>query len=166
MKIHIIGCSGSGKTHLAQALSQKYGIPHFDLDDIQWDNHAQGYGVKMSPEKRNALLQEILQNDQWILEGVYYTWVLQSFEEADRIYVLDMPKHVYISRIILRSIKRKLGIQKGKRETVKSVYHLLKWTDKFQNQNLKEIRRILEPYGQKVLWLSDKKDVQKIIQAQ
>ena len=31
MKIHIIGCSGSGKTYLANALSEKYNIPHFDL---------------------------------------------------------------------------------------------------------------------------------------
>ena len=44
MKIHIIGCSGSGKTYLANALSKKYNISHFDLDDIQWDNNAKGYG--------------------------------------------------------------------------------------------------------------------------
>ena len=94
MKIHIIGCSGSGKTYLAKALSKKYNIPHFDLDDIQWDNNAQGYGVKMPPEKRNALLQEILSNREWIIEGVYYAWVQQSFDEADIIYVLDMPKHL------------------------------------------------------------------------
>ena len=59
MKIHIIGCSGSGKTYLARALSKKYNISHYDLDDIQWDNNSQGYGVKMPLEKRNALLQEI-----------------------------------------------------------------------------------------------------------
>ena len=35
MKIHIIGCSGSGKTYLAKSLSEKYNVPHFDLDDIQ-----------------------------------------------------------------------------------------------------------------------------------
>ena len=34
MKIHIIGCSGSGKTYLAKALSKKYNTPYFDLDDI------------------------------------------------------------------------------------------------------------------------------------
>lgn len=45
MKIHIIGCSGSGKTYLAKALSEKYNIPHYDLDDIQWDNNSDGYGV-------------------------------------------------------------------------------------------------------------------------
>ena len=75
MKIHIIGCSGSGKTYLAKALSEKYNTPHFDLDDIQWDNNAGGYGVKMPLENRTELLNDILKNESWIIEGVYYAWV-------------------------------------------------------------------------------------------
>ena len=165
MKIHIIGCSGSGKTYLANALAKKYNIPHFDLDDIQWDNNAEGYGTKRPLEERNALLQEILNNNEWVIEGVYYAWVQQSFDEADKIYVLDMPRYLYKSRIIVRSIKRKLGIQQGKRETLKSVYNLLKWTETFRNKNLKEIKTILDKYENKVIWLSSKKDVREIIKA-
>ncbi|MBS5096485.1 AAA family ATPase [Roseburia inulinivorans] len=166
MKIHIIGCSGSGKTYLANALSKKYNIFHFDLDDIQWDNNAKEYGKKRTLDERNSLLQEILyNNDEWIIEGVYYAWVQQCFDEADKIYVLDMPGYLYKSRIIMRSIKRKLGILNGKKETLKSVYNLLKWTETFQNKNLKEIRSILDRYDNKVIWLSRKKDVAKIIKA-
>ena len=165
MKIHIIGCSGSGKTYLANALSKKYTIPHFDLDDIQWDNNAKGYGKKRPLDERKALLQKILFNNDWIIEGVYYDWVQQSFDEADKIYVLNTPGYLYKSRIIMRSIKRKLGIQKGKKETLKSVYNLLKWTETFQNKNLKEIKSILDRYDNKVIWLSSKKDVEEIIKA-
>lgn len=163
MKIHIIGCSGSGKTYLAKALSDKYSIPHFDLDDIQWDNTSDSYGVKMPVEKRNALLNKILSNDAWIIEGVYYSWVEQSFEDADRIFVLDMPEYIYKGRIIRRSVKRKMGIEKGKKETFKSVINLLKWTDTFKNKNLKEIKNQLDKYGEKVVWLYNKNDVNKII---
>lgn len=165
MKIHIIGCSGSGKTYLANALANKYNIPHFDLDDIQWDNNAEEYGTKRPLEERKTMLQEILNNNEWVIEGVYYAWVQQSFDEADIIYVLDMPRYLYKSRIIVRSIKRKLGILQGKRETLKSVYNLLKWTATFQNKNLKEIKTILDRYENKVIWLSSKKDVSKIIKA-
>lgn len=163
MKIHIIGCSGSGKTYLAKALSDKYSIPHFDLDDIQWDNTSDSYGVKRPVEKRNALLNKILSNDAWIIEGVYYSWVEQSFEDADRIFVLDMPEYIYKWRIIRRSVKRKMGIEKGKKETFKSVINLLKWTDTFKNKNLKEIKNQLDKYGEKVVWLYNKNDVNKII---
>lgn len=163
MKIHIIGCSGTGKTYLAKALSEKYNLPHFDLDDIQWDNTADGYGVKMPIEKRTELLNDILKNDNWIIEGVYYAWVGKCFEDADKIYVLDIPKRVYTCRIIKRTIKRKLGIEKGKKETIKSVCNLLKWTDTYQRNNLEEIRNILEDFPDKTVWLKSRKEVENII---
>lgn len=163
MKIHIIGCSGSGKTYLAEALSEKYNIPHFDLDDIQWDNNMDGYGVKMPIEKRTELLNKILENDSWIIEGVYYAWVGDCFRDADKIYVLDISKRVYTYRIIKRVIKRKLGLEKGKKETLKSVYNLLKWTDTFQNKSMPEIRKILAEYPSKTVWLRNKRDVANIL---
>ena len=129
MKIRIIGCSGSGKTYLAKRLSKKYNIPNFDLDDIQWDNSQNSYGVKMPIEKRGQMLNDILQHSDWIIDGVYYAWVQKSFEDADVIYVLDMPKWLYRFRIIKRFIRRRVGLEKGKKETLKSVYTLLKWTE-------------------------------------
>ena len=163
MKIHIIGCSGSGKTYLAKALSEKYNIPHYDLDDIQWDNTADCYGVKMPVEKRTELLNIILENEDWIIEGVYYAWVGDCFRDADKIYVLDISKRVYTYRIIKRVIKRKLGLEKGKKETLKSVYNLLKWTDTFQNKSMPEIRKILAEYPSKTVWLRNKRDVANIL---
>lgn len=162
MKIHIIGCSGSGKTYLAKQLSEKFGIPRFDLDNIQWDSSADGYGIKMPPEKRDGLLCDILQNDNWIIEGVYYSWVGKVFEDADKIYVLDMPKYLYKFRIVRRSIRRKLGIEKGKKETLKSVVDLLKWTDTYQEINMPEIRKILEKYSDKVVWAKSKEEVNAV----
>ena len=157
MKIRIIGCSGSGKTYLAKRLSKKYNIPSFDLDDIQWDNSQNSYGVKMPIEKRGQMLNDILQYSDWIIDGVYYAWVQKSFEDADVIYVLDMPKWLYRFRIIKRFIRRRVGLEKGKKETLKSVYNLLKWTDTFQNTNMKEIVRILETYKEKVVFIRKRK---------
>ena len=163
MKIRIIGCSGSGKTYLAKRLSDKYSIPNFDLDDIQWDNSQNSYGVKMPIEKRGQMLNDILQYSDWIIDGVYYAWVQKSFEDADVIYVLDMPKWLYRFRIIKRFIRRRVGLEKGKKETLKSVYNLLKWTDTFQNTNMKEIVRILETYKEKVVFIKKKAEIDRIL---
>ena len=162
MKIHIIGCSGSGKSYLAQALSKKYGISHYDLDDIFWDNTSSCYGVKRPAEKRASLLSDILTNDSWIIEGVYYSWCGEVFEKADVIYFLDTPKHVYKWRIIKRFIKRKLGLEKGDKESLKSVVNLLEWTDKFQKVNRKEIENILAGYEDKTVWVRSKKEVVRL----
>ena len=127
VKIHIIGGSGSGKSFLAEELSKEYGIPHYDLDDLQWDQQAAEYGTKRDPQERQRLLEHILKQPDWIVEGVYYAWCQQCFADADRIYLLCVPRYQYRYRIIRRFVRRKLGIEKGKKETLKSVVNLLKW---------------------------------------
>ena len=151
MKIHIIGGPGSGKTYLANELSGSFGIPHFDLDELQWDNESGDYGTKRDPNERDALLNKILQQNDWIIEGVYYSWCGKCFEQADRIYLLCVPRHIYRYRIIRRFVRRKIGLEKGKKETLKSLTALLKWADKFQHKNLNEIREILTSYPDKVI---------------
>ena len=151
MKIHIIGGPGSGKTFLAEKLSKELGIKHYDLDDIQWDNSAKSYGTKRDPKERAAILDKILKEDDWIIEGVYYAWCGRCFEDADKIYLLNVPRRTYRYRIIRRFIRRKLGIEKGKKETLKSLSALLKWADKFQRENLVEIKKILKNYPDKVI---------------
>lgn len=159
MKIHIIGGSGTGKTYLSNLLSTKYNIPHYDLDDLFWDNSANQYGVKMSIEKRRKMLSKILQNEDWILEGVYYSWLTDSFEKADTIIVLDISKRVCKYRIVRRFIRRKIGIERGKKETMKSLKSLLKWTDQFQRENLPQIHAILSNYANKTIVLHSKNEV-------
>ncbi len=151
MKIHIIGCSGSGKTYLAKKLSKEYCIEHYDLDDLQWDNSAVTYGVKRNADERRAMLQDILKNEDWIIEGVYYKWCKQCFADADKIYLLEIPRYKYRYRIIKRFVKRKIGLEKGKKETVKSLKELLKWTDSYNENDMEEIKKLLEPYGDKVV---------------
>ncbi len=151
MKIHIIGAPGSGKSFLADNFSKQFDIPHYDLDDLQWDNATNDYGTKRNPQERDALLNQILEKDDWIIEGVYFAWCKQCFEDADKIYVLDVPQYKCIYRIVRRFIRRKLGIENGKKESLKSLIDLLKWTDKFQKVNLPKIRIFLESYSSKVI---------------
>ena len=155
MKIHIIGGSGSGKTYLAEKLSREYGIPHFDLDELQWDAAADAYGKKRNAAERDALLQDILKEDDWIIEGVYYAWCGKCFEDADRIWLLNVPRRVCRYRIISRFIKRKLGLEKGKKEKLKDLKALLKWEDKYRKENMDEIRKMLAPFSDKVVETAD-----------
>ena len=79
------------------------------------------------------------------------------------IYILDLPKYIYKLRIIKRFIKRKLKLEIAKKETLKSLLDLLKWTDKFQNEDMKEIIKILEKYKEKVYFIKDKKEIKEIL---
>lgn len=156
MKIRIIGGPGSGKTFLAKRLSAELGIPHYDLDDLQWDNRTAAYGTKRPAEERDRLFKDILNRENWILEGVYYAWCAQSFADADRIYLLRVPRYRYRFRIIRRFVRRKLGLEQGKKETLKSLRQLLKWADKYQKVNLPEINKLLEPCSDKTVRYPDR----------
>lgn len=151
MKIHIIGGPGSGKSTLAEKLSQRYGIPHYDLDELQWDAAAEAYGKKREAAERDDLLHTILRQNDWIVEGVYYAWCTQCFADADAIFLLNVPRNVYRRRIISRFIRRKLGMEKGKKETLKDLRALLRWADKYQRENMIEIRNVLAPYADKLV---------------
>ncbi len=159
MKIHIMGGSGTGKSYIAERLSKKYNIPHYDLDNFFWDNSANQYGMKMPVDKRTKMLNDVVVKDNWIIEGVYYSWLTESFERADYIFILETPKLIYKFRIIKRFIKRKLGLERAKKETLKSLKNLLRWTDKFQQVNMPEILFVLEKYQEKTVILKSKKDI-------
>lgn len=159
MKIHIIGGSGTGKSFISEKISRQYGIPHYDLDNIFWDNTANTYGVKMPIEKRTLILHDILKNDNWIIEGVYYDWLIDSFCEADKIFILQTSHILFNSRIIIRFIKRKLGLEKGKKETFKSFKRLIVWTNKYQKNNIPLILEFLKPYHEKVFLLKNSNNI-------
>ena len=159
MKIHIIGGSGSGKSYLAERLSRHYQIEHYDLDELQWDNHAKAYGTERPHEERDAMLADIAAKEDWIIEGVYYQWVERAFAAADIIYVLDVPLTCARLRILKRFFKRKLGVEKGKKETLKSLYDLLKWTREYRETDMVKIKEILLPYSDKVYTITDQNKV-------
>lgn len=161
MKIHIIGCSGSGKSFLAKRLGAHYGLTVYDLDDIHLVND--GYGVKRPPEDRDALLREILQRDAWIIEGSYHKWVGQCFADADIIYLLDMPALLCKIRILRRFFKRKLGIEPGKGETLRSVSDLLAWVAKYHSVKMPQIEDMLLPYADKTVRLTSRRDVRRLL---
>ena len=63
-------------------------------------------------------------------------------------------------RSIRRFIRRKLGRETGKKETIRDLAALLRWTDKFQKKNLPAIRELLATYPDKVVEISDLSDAE------
>lgn len=163
MKLHIIGGAGSGKSFIAEKLSKKYHIPHYDLDDIFWDNSADVYGVKILEEQRNRKLLEIVNQESWIIEGVYRSWVGPSFTAADKIIVLKPPLALQEERIWSRYEERKNGVVISKyKETLESVKELIAWNEKF---NLISLPYFIEncDYQDKIIIFENNLDILELI---
>lgn len=156
MKIQIINPSGSGKIVLAKRLEDRYHLPICSLDDLFWDNSNGAYSFKRDENARNTMLEQVVSQEDWIIEGVQFTWRESCFAQADIIYFLDTPPLLCRIRIIRRFFKRKLTGTGRKNETLSSLFSLLKWTKKFYSVNLPEIRNTLAKYENKVVTLSGK----------
>ena len=152
MKIHIIGGPGSGKTWIAHQLSGVYNVPAFDLDDIFWDKNADHYGVKAPVKKRDAELKKILCNRSWIIEGVYYSWLRESFHLSDLIIILKTSVWLRDVRILRRFMKRKLGMIKTKKESLTDLQRLIKWNHAYDNDNLKPALAFVSRYQDKIIF--------------
>ena len=162
MKIHIIGASGSGKTFLAKQLSERLGIPAWELDELFWDNSAGSY----NSNERGRMLEEILECDDWILEGVQHSWLGQAFAQADVICLLTTPPLLCRLRIVRRFFVRKWKKTGRRNETLRSLLKLLVWTRKFYRVNLPQIRAGLEPYRGKVVELKTKREIYSWLEKQ
>ena len=152
VKIHIIGGPGSGKTYVSKKLSELLKIECFDLDDLYWDHKANTYGKKESERIRDKKLKAILKKKSWIIEGVYFEWLLSSFSDAGLIIVLTPNVLIREFRIIRRFVKRKLGLIKTKHESIKEFIKLLKWNHQFDANNLIRLKKFINKFDKKTIY--------------
>ena len=82
--------------------------------------------------------------------------VKKTFEDADIIYVIHAPAYICIYRIIKRFIKRKLGIEKGKKESFISLISLLYWVFRYNTHEFPKLLLVLDEYSEKVIHLQYK----------
>jgi adenylate kinase family enzyme len=150
-RIHIVGGAGSGKTLAARRISDKLGIRAHDLDTIFWNNTDKSYNQNAIPEVRDQKLKEILLHESWIIEGVYFKWLYESFQKAD-VIILLMPNYTICTfRIISRFIKRKIGlVPSKKKETIKGLIELIQWNQRYNKEDIPDIITLLKPYNDKM----------------
>jgi adenylate kinase family enzyme len=97
-RIAIIGPPGAGKTTLAKELERIHEIKIYHLDRIFWQQ-----GWKGKPrDTRIDILQRLVGEKQWIIEGFYLRSSNLRLEAADTIIFLDMPPLLCLQRIIKR----------------------------------------------------------------
>lgn len=151
-RIRIIGGPGCGKTYISNALSEKFKIPTYDLDDIYWCNEKKSYNIKADPKIRDKTLLNILKKKEWIIEGVYGDWTRASFKDADVIIIIQSNKFIRSWRIIKRYIRRRVNLEKNnKKESWSSFLGLLKWSWNYYEKNFPGIYNELKKYEDKTV---------------
>jgi adenylate kinase family enzyme len=98
--------SGNGKTTFGRALADRLGVPFVELDALV---HGPGW-VETPDDELRRLVEPIVAGDGWVIDGSYQRklgdLVLRG---ADTVVWLDLPMHVWFSRLVRRTYRRIRG---------------------------------------------------------
>ncbi len=123
MKTIIIGNSGSGKTWLAMRMAKRDRIAATCLDDIFWESG--GFDEKRSNQHVQELIEEVLQKDDWIVEGVFGELVERFLDKADLLIWLDLDLSICEKRLLARESESKK--HPGREQSEEGLEELVKW---------------------------------------
>lgn len=117
-RIAIIGCGGSGKSHLARALGAALGITPTHLDTLYYD---QDWNPK--PKDQFAALQhDLVAGPRWIIDGNYASSLPIRLRAADTVIFLDLPARSCLAGIA----QRRLRHGRGQHDAI-GVYDRITW---------------------------------------
>ncbi len=117
-RIAIVGCGGSGKSHLARSLGALLGISPVHLDGLYYDQDWKPLGQ----EQFAALQHDLVTAPRWIIDGNYASTLPIRLHAADTVIFLDLPGWTCLTGIIRRRLRYRGGQHKDS-----GVYDRITW---------------------------------------
>lgn len=155
-RIRIIGATGSGKTYLAKAICDYTDYVCLNLDKIYFKYLVDGKPQYYTEQYRFDSLHCFLKYEKWIIEGSYYqNWAISSFEQADLILVLNIPRYIRNCRVIKRSIQKHYSLE--------ALIRHLKYSYLWEKNHKEKVFETLESFHQKVRVVNSFKEAIRLI---
>ncbi|MCD2441987.1 AAA family ATPase [Agromyces sp. SYSU K20354] len=102
-RILVAGTSGSGKSTLARRIAGAVGVPYEELDALR-------HGPDWQPRATFALdVEALIAQPAWVTEWQYPEVRQRLAQRADLLVWLDFPRAVVMSRVVRRTVARRLN---------------------------------------------------------
>ena len=159
-RIAVVGSSGAGKSTVAESISERLGVTLIELDDLM---HGPNWTPTPTPEFRSKVSAAIMdaEGEQldggWVIPGNYRNVADLVQRRADTVIWLDLPRHVVIRRLLVRSIRRsatKAEVCNGNRESLRNLLskdperNMVLWSWQHHDR----YRKIYEGYAEGDFW--------------
>ena len=173
-KVVIIGSAGAGKSTLARKLGSKLNIKVVHLDRVFWQR---GWKRK-TRDTRIDILQELVREKQWIIEGNYFSSSELHLDAADTLLHLvcriikrhlEYPKLLCLCRIIKRHLEyhkhSRRDIPEGCTDKITALRILKILAFPFRGR--RTLKQKLRNYKSKqIIWLRSSKEVEEFLAQQ
>ena len=100
-RVMVIGPCGAGKSTVSVELARLFDLPLYHLDRLHW----RAGWVEASDEEGRALLEPILAQDRWLIDGNYGGSMAARLAQADTVVYLDYPIRLCLWRILKRLLQ-------------------------------------------------------------
>ena len=102
-RICIIGCSGTGKTALADNLGKELNLPVYHIDGINYLSNWE----KRDKKERDRIIIEKTSLDKWVIDGNYNATLYERLKKSDFVIFLDYSTISHVLGVLKRYIKLK-----------------------------------------------------------
>lgn len=142
-RIAIIGCGGSGKTHLANQLAALFKLPLTHLDGVYYDADWK----PRSQEEFAALQQEMVAKPQWVIEGNYASTLPIRLTAADTVVFLDLPAITCLAGILQRRWRYRGGQHAKDGVYDRITWNFLRYIWGYRKNMRPKVRQLLHEQG-------------------
>lgn len=161
-KITIFGCCGSGKTYLSLQIHKITKIPLIHLDSLNWSEN----WIPVEEERFNYLLENEINKDKWIIEGLYNRTVDLRISFSDTIIYLDYSRKVCFFNIIKRWIKNhgknREGMPNNCKEHIDFPFLKCVWNYN-RNYRLKYLKMLNKTDDKEIIILKSRRDCKSFL---
>lgn len=118
-RIVVLGCGGSGKSHLARALARHLELEVTHLDAVYFDEEWNAAPMEAFVATQRRLVAE----SAWIIEGNYASTLPIRLAAADTVILLDLP-----ARTCLRGIVQRHARYGGGQHPESGTFNRISWS--------------------------------------
>jgi adenylate kinase family enzyme len=104
-RVAIVGCSGSGKSHLARQLGQVIGAPVTHLDAVFYDDEWN----ELPKEKFAQAQQDLVAEPRWVIDGNYNSTLPIRLNACDTVVLMDTATLVCLWGMFSRQLRHGSG---------------------------------------------------------
>jgi len=157
-KIIVIGCPGAGKSVFARELKKITGLPLHHLD-LLWHRED---ATHISREEFDLRLDQILQEEAWIVDGNYLRTMEMRLAACDTVFLLDYPLEV-----CLTGAESRVGTKREDLPWVEKEFdeEFQQWIKDFPQNQLPLVYELIEKYraGRTVVVFKSREDANRYL---